>query len=332
MAVTIHDVAREAKVSPATVSRAFNAHPSVGPEYVKRVRKAAKKLGYRPNVLARNLRRQTSDVIGLLVPDIGNSFHTAMARGIEDVAREAGLSVLLGNSDENSEEENRYVLMVQMQQVAGVLLCPHSPEIDVSPLTEEGIPVVSVDRSIRIPVDTVVSASEEGAYEATKHLAEQGWARIACVTGPKDIETAVKRAQGYQRAIAELGYEPLLAHATYNKEGGVRAVAEFLDAENPPDAVFATNEPMTLGALEEVRRRGLRVGEDVGLVGFDDSAWAPLLDPAITVVAQQPYQVGAQAARMLVERLSGENDIPPRFVVLPTNLVVRDSSLKGQGA
>ena len=328
MAVTIHDVAREARVSPATVSRAFNSHPSVGADYVKRVREAAKKLGYRPNVVARNLRRQTSDVIALIVPDIGNSFHTALARGVGDVAREAGLSIMLGNTYEDSAEEDRYVLMAQMQQVAGLLICPHHSGIDISALMDEGVPVVSIDRGLDAQVDTVVSASEEGAYKATMHLAKQGWDRIACVTGPNNIETAVKRAQGYQRAMAKLGREPMLTHAPYSKEGGAAAVGAFLDSPEPPNAVFATNEPLTLGALEELGRRGLVAGEDLGLVGFDDSAWAPLVNPAITVVAQQPYQVGAQAARMLVERMSGEVDIPPRFVVLPTDLVVRESSLK----
>lgn len=328
MAVTIRDVAREARVSPATVSRAFNAHPSVGPEYVDRVKRAAAKLGYRPNVLARNLRKQTSDVIALVIPDVGNNFHTAVARGVEDVAQEAGLSVMLGNSDESQQKESRYLLAFQMQQVAGVLICPHDPGIDISPLLDQGVPVVAIDRRLDTRVDTVVSASLEGAYEATKHLAEQGWERIVCCSGPANIETAAKRADGYRKAMRELGLPEAVIHTTFDSKGGARAIAEFLDSETPPDAVFAANEPIALGIIDESRRRGLQIGHDIGLVAFDDSAWAPLIEPPISVIEQQPYELGAQAARMLIERLNESAVIPPRQVEFSTTLIVRRSSLK----
>ncbi|MFT0762835.1 LacI family DNA-binding transcriptional regulator [Scrofimicrobium sp. R131] len=328
MAVTIRDVAREAGVSPATVSRAFNAHPSVGPEYVERVKRAAKKLGYRPNSVARNLRKKTSDVIALIIPDVGNNFHTAIARGVEDVAQEAGLSVLLGNTDENPEKENRYLAVSQMQQVAGVLLCPHDPEIDISQLLDQDVPVVAIDRRIHARVDTVVSSSVEGSYDATRHLADQGWKRIACCTGPADIETAANRAAGYRKAAAELGFTPVVEFSTFDALGGVVAAQKLMDSPTPPDAIFAANEPLALGIIDELRRRGLRPGRDVGMVCFDDSPWAPLIDPPLTVVEQQPYEIGAQAARMLIERLEVDSSIPPRYVEFSTNLIIRKSSLR----
>lgn len=330
MAVTIRDVAREAKVSPATVSRAFNAHPSVGPEYVARVKKAAEALGYQPNVVARNLRKKTSNVIALIIPDVGNSFHTAIARGVEDVAQEAGLSVMLGNTDESIEKESRYLAVSQMQQVAGVLLCPHDPDVDITSLLQQDMPVVAIDRRVIAPVDTVMSSSVDGGYQATLHLSQQGWKNVACCTGPSDIETARNRATGYRNACLDLGMTPRVLHATFNVSGGEKAAAELLDSPNPPDAIFAGNEPISLGIIKELRRRKLRIGTDIGLVGFDDSPWAPLVSPALTVIAQQPYEIGAQAARMLIERLSLETPIPPRYVEFSTELIVRESSLKGR--
>lgn len=331
MAVTIHDVAREAKVSPATVSRAFNANPTVGPEYVARVKKAAKALGYKPNVVARNLRKKTSNVIALVIPDVGNHFHTAVARGVEDAAQEAGLSVLLGNTDENVEKEARYLAVSQMQQVAGILLCPHDPNIDISFLLDQEIPVVAVDRRVQAPVDTVMSSSADGGYQATMHLAQQGWEKIACCTGPEDIETAENRAEGYRRACRQMGLEENVVYTTFDTEGGRKAAAKLLNSFDPPEAIFGASEPLSLGIVQEIRSRGLEVGKDIALVGFDDSPWAPLISPPLTVVEQQPYEIGAQAARMLIERLNLEAPIPPRYVEFSTNLIVRESSLKQRG-
>lgn len=328
MAVTIRDVAKKAGVSPATVSRAFNANPTVGPEFVERVKKAAKSLGYQPNVVARNLRKKTSDVIALVIPDVGNNFHTAVARGVEDVAQEAGLSVMLGNSDENLEKEKRYLVVSQMQQVAGVLICPHDPDIDISALLDHDIPVVAIDRRLSTPVDTVMSSSVDGGYQATMHLASEGWRDIVCCTGPAHIETAANRAKGYRKACAELNLQPRVVHSTFDVAGGIASVSALMESDSPPDALFAANEPLALGAIKELRRRGKELGVDIGLVGFDDSLWAPVVFPPLTVVEQQPYEIGAQAARMLIERLDLGTSIPPRYVEFSTNLVVRESSLR----
>lgn len=326
MPANIRDVAREAGVSPATVSRTFNKPDSVGPKYVSKVRKAAEKLGYRPNVMARNLRTKTSNVIALIIPDVGNTFHTYIARGVEDEAREAGYSVLLGNTDENAEREKLYLEVSQMQQVAGVLLCPHNAELDVSEILDQNIPLVAMDRRMDTPVDTVVSSSFKGAYGGTKHLIDEGWERVACITGPEDVDTARLRADGYRKAVTEAGLEPIVHHATFDIEGGRQAVRDALSSENPPDAVITSNEPMSLGAASELLKRGYKFGKDIGFVGFDDSAWARIVDPPLTVVEQQPYEIGAQAARMLIEHLDGETKIPPRYVEFPTSLIIRGSS------
>lgn len=326
--VTIMDVAREAGVSPATVSRAFNKHPSVGADYVRRVRDAAKKLGYRPNQMASNLRKKTSNVIALIIPDVGNSFHTAIARGVEDIAQEAGLSVLLGNSDENVQREARYLDVAESQRAAGVLLCPHDPNVDISRIVDATVPIVAIDRRLSAEVDSVTSSSYEGAYEVTVHLAEEGWERISCCAGPTTIETARNRVAGYLDAMRDLGLSPMVIHSGYDRQSGAESAVKLLDRPDTPDAFFTSNEQLALGVLQELRRRGLRLGKDVGMATFDDTPWAPLIEPPMTVVEQPAYEIGAQAARMLNERIRDDSYIPARHVELSTRLIVRGSSIK----
>ncbi len=324
--VTIHDVAREAGVSPATVSRAFNKNQSVGPEYVRRVKEAADRLGYRPNLVARNLRTSTSDVLTVIVPDIDNNFHTAVARGAEDVAQEAGYSVLLGNSDEDPQKEKRYIEASELHRVAGVLLCPHTRDVDISALTAHGVPVVAIDREIRADVDTVMASNSVGAYEATMHLHSEGWKRPACISGPFELETHMKRVDGYTSAMLELGLEPAISSGHYDPEGGYQAASSLMERDVPPDSFFVVNERVCIGVLRMLRERGLIMSRDVGVITFDDTPWAPLITPPMSVVEQPAYEIGAQAARMLIERLQGGANIPSRKVELATRLVVRESS------
>jgi LacI family transcriptional regulator len=330
--VKIIDVAREAGVAPSTVSRALNNHPSVGPEYVERVRRAAERLGYRPNGVARNLRRQATDVIALIVPDVGNHFCTAVTRGAEDVAREAGLSVLLCNSDEDPVREARYLEVVEGEKVAGVLLSPHDMHTDVSRLIAARVPVVAIDRRLAGEIDAVTTDSHAGAFEATRHFYQQGWRRPGCCAGPEGIETAQWRLAGYRDAIEAAGGVEISAHGSYDREGGAAAAAALLDLPEPPDCLLVSNEQMALGVLAELRRRNLRPGIDVGILTFDDTPWAPLMTPPMTVIEQPAYEVGARAARMLVDRIRGEAPAGARHVVLPTRLVVRQSSLRSPGA
>ncbi|MDH6181997.1 LacI family transcriptional regulator [Microbacteriaceae bacterium SG_E_30_P1] len=326
--IKIVDVAREAGVAPSTVSRALNNHPTVGEEYVRRVKVAAEKLGYRPNGVARSLRRQSTDFIALIIPDIGNHFHTAVARGVEDVAREAGLSVLLCNSDEDAAKEATYIGVALSEKVAGVLLCPHNSDSDISLLTENSIPVVAIDRTLGENIDAVTTDSVHGAREATAHLIREGWTRPGCSAGPTDIETAKWRAQGYVEAVLAAGGEPIVEHGTFDQQGGADTAAALLDREDPPDSLFVSSEQMALGVLAELKRRGLEPGRDIGILTFDDTPWAQLIYPPMTVVEQPAYDVGAKAARMLVERIRGGSRLEARQVSLPTRLIVRGSSLR----
>ncbi len=326
--VKIDDVARAAGVSAATVSRVLNGKPTVDPGYADRVRDAAARLGYRPNGVARNLRRRATDLVALIISDVGNPFFTAITRGVEDVARRHGYSVLLCNADEDAEKEGGYLAVAEREQVAGVILSPHHGSTDVSRLIEAEIPLVVVDRLLdRGRVDSVTVQSRQGARAATDHLIDAGWRRPACITGPEDAGTARDRLQGYLDAVGDHGASPpVFRHAPYRQQGGGAAAAELLDLPEPPDALFVANGEMTLGALDEIKRRGLRLGRDIGLVMFDDTPWAPLITPAVSVVAQPAYDVGAQAATLLMEHLRGVPAREARHVVLSTVLIVRESS------
>ena len=191
--VKIVDVAEAAQVSAATVSRALNHSSRVDPVLAERVRATAERLGYRPNAVARNLRRQGTQVWALIITDINNPFYTAVARGVEDQASESGFSVLLCNTDEDQSKEDRYLEVAAQERVAGVILAPRASDSDVSGLLSSKIPLVAVDRQLDQPVDFVTAASFEGAVMATEHLLRQGWQRPACVTRPADTATTEER-------------------------------------------------------------------------------------------------------------------------------------------
>jgi len=326
--IKIVDVAREAGVAPSTVSRALNNYPTVAPEIVERVRSAASRLGYRPNGVARNLRRQSTDVIALVIPDVGNHFCTAVTRGAEDVAREAGLSVLLCNSDEDPTKEALYLDVVESEKVAGILIASHDPRSNIERLAQSSIPVVAIDRPLDDRFDAVTTDSFNGSRDATRHLIDQGWSRPGCCAGPIGVQTADLRYAGYRSVVEAAGLADRSAHGSYDREGGAATAARLLDLPNPPDALLVSNEQMALGVMSELRRRGLRPGRDIGVVTFDDTPWAPLLSPPMTVVEQPAYEVGARAVRLLVDRIRGATVWEPQQIVLPLRLLVRESSLR----
>jgi LacI family transcriptional regulator len=239
--VKISDVAREAGVSVATVSRSLNNHVTVNPELASRVREAAERLGYRPNGIARSLRRQSTDVLALIISDVANPFFTAITRGVEDVAQRNGFSVLLCNADEQPEKEATYLRVAEQEQVAGVLLSPHSAATDISRLRASGIPVVIIDRPLGSDggddLDSVMVESAEGARVATAHLLAEGWQRPGCVTGPADAATAEQRLAGYRAALADAGIaREFVARAEFRQAGGRAATAELLGAFVPSGA------------------------------------------------------------------------------------------------
>jgi LacI family transcriptional regulator len=331
---TIYDVARFAEVSPATVSRVVNGHANVDPVLAARVRDAMRQLDYRPNAVARNLRRSRTSLWAVVISDIGNPFFTSLVRGVEDVAQRAGYSVVLCNSDEDAAKEGQYVSAALSEQMAGVIISPSGRATHVNRLADARVPVVVIDRQLRgAAVDTVLVDNEHGAELATGHLIENGFRRIACITGPKRISTAMQRLRGYQRALKRAGLpfeEDLVRYADFRSDGGYHAMTSLLALSPRPDAVFGANNLMTVGLLERLVDERVDVPSDIGVVGFDDVAWANLVRPSLTTVAQPTYELGRTAAELLVERIKA----PGRrasTVTLHTKLHVRESSARRSG-
>ena len=331
MAVTIYDIGRKAGVSASTVSRVLNNRPTVDEKLAEAVRAAARELGYRRNAVAGNLRLSKTSLWAVIISDVANPFFTSVVRGIEDVAQETSYSVVLCNSDEDPGKEADYVEAVLAQRMAGVIISP-SPGggVGLNALAASGIPVVTIDREVPgSPTDAVVVDNRAGGQRAVAHLIENGYRRIACITGPANVSTATERLEGYQGALraADLPLDPdLVKHADFREGGGHTAMTALLDAAHAPDAVFVANNLMTMGALRAIAERGRHV-PPIGVVGFDDLPWADLLDPRLTTVAQPTLAVGRTAARLLLDRIA-TRDLPSRKIVLPTTLVVRDSSLR----
>jgi LacI family transcriptional regulator len=332
--VTIRDVARTAGVSPATVSRVLNTSDTVSPDLKERVLVAVRALDYRPNSQARSLRTRATTVLGVIISDITNPFFTAMVRGVEDAASQAGYSVVLANADEDLRKEQRYLEVAAAEQMAGVLLSPASAtdtRIDV--LAERGIPVVTIDRRLKTAdVDWVMVNNHKAAKEATLHLAEQGCRRIGFIAGRLGTTTGAGRLAGYRAGLKEAGLpveRELIVGGEFRLDGGREATARLLALDDRPDGLFVSNNLMTIGAVDALDTAGVRFPRDLALVGFDDMMPALSLRSQITAVSQPTYEIGRQATELLLRRVNGET-FPKRHITLPAQLKIRESSLRGR--
>jgi LacI family transcriptional regulator, fructose operon transcriptional repressor len=327
---SIKEVAERAGVSVATVSRVLSNKPHVRPEVREHVLKIVEELAYRPNRIASNLRKQTSQFIGLLVSDIRNPFFTAIARAIEDIAIENGMSVFYCNTDENGEKEHLYLKNLLDENVAGIIL---SPTVETREsfkfILEARIPIVTIDRRIEgADIDSVLSDNVQSAQLLTNHLISNGYTRIGAVIGLKESTTGRERMKGYQLGLLENNLELDPQFVTYthpHEEGGREVVSRWLQAKNRPQAILTGNGLVTIGAMSAISQAGLRIPEDIALAGFDDASWMPYLGPGITVISQPIYEIGQVAAELLFERME-DNSRPPREVVLKGKLITRASS------
>ncbi len=328
--VTLRGGAAARGVSRATVSRVINSSAVVEEQLAGRVREAIDRLGYRPNLVARGLRVQSTAVIALVFADVENPFFTSVCRGVEDAARAHGYSVLLCNTDEDLDKETEYVRVLAAQSVAGVIISPASPNSDITPLLRQGVAIVALDRRLGTPTDSVHSDSRAGAWNATRHLLASGARRVGCITGPRVASTAEERLGGYRDAIAAAGLpdDPdLFEYANFREDGGYRAAHRMLALPDPPDALFIANNRMLVGAFGACVEAGVAIPDEVSIVGFDDLSWADFTQPSITTVRQATYEMGSTAAQLVIDRIGGI-DAPPREVVFEPELVVRQSSVK----
>jgi len=308
----------------------MNDAPNVNVATRRRVEQAILDLGYVPNVAARSLRSRRTRSLAFVVPDITNAFWTTVARGAEDAAQSHGYSVLLCNTDEDSTKQQRYLDIIVSQRVDGIIIAPCSTDADqLSTLRDHAITTVVIDRRIEDwDVDTVCGDSLSGAYALTRHLLDLGHTRIAMLSGPQDTSTAEDRIAGYRLALEESGIEPdprLIRRGGYSMPTGRELAGQLFDEGLAPTAIFAANNSIALGVVEAAGARGLHIPADLALVCFDDYPYVASFFPFLTIVAQPAYDMGKEAARLLLDRLESPVPLEPRHLVLPVQLVIRHS-------
>jgi LacI family transcriptional regulator len=330
---TIEDVAKQAGVSIATVSRVINGGPGVGDDTRKRVEAAIAALDYQPNPAARSLRSNRSRIIGLLVSDIQNPFFAGLIRGVEDEALRNEYSLILCNTNESPQREQQYLDVLYVERVAGVIVVPtrdHLGDDTRKRFRERGVPVVAVDRRVKDrDIDAVLTDNVRGAYEAVSHLIANGYRRIGVITGPLTVTTGHERLEGYRQALRDSGIplDPALERSgPFSVASGREGTEQMLALDPRPDALFTTNNLLTLGALHAGHDRKLRVPGDVALVGYDDIQWAELGTGSLTTITQPAYELGSAAARRLFQRMRDPGDQSRQEIILAPTLLVRGSS------
>lgn len=328
---TIKEVAQLAGVSITTVSHVVNSTRFVSQDTRQRVMDAMQRLNYRPNSMARSLRLGVSQMFGLMLPDNSNPFFAEIARKIENLCYENGYNVILCNSDNNQERESSYIDLLIGKMVDGVIFIASGNQPDhLNMLVEAGIPIVIVDREVGLQVaDVILVDNCQGGYLAARHLIQLGHRRLACISGSSRVTPSADRVQGYRQALRDYGMdcdESRIISGDLRYEGGIQAMQALLSLPEPPTGVFCCNDLMAIGAMRAVRSAGLRVPEDISLVGFDDIFMASAVTPALTTVAQPIEEIAEKAARLLLERVhSPQPKKPTERVVFQPRLVVRDS-------
>jgi LacI family transcriptional regulator len=329
--VTIKDIAKKAGVSYATVSRALNNHPEINIETRKKVLRIANEFGYQPNAIARGLVKKETKTLGLLIPDITNPFFPEVARGIEDAANEKGYTIFLCNTNWSLEREVNYLNVLRQKQVDGILIAPASEKIDhlKKILSQWSKNTVSITRVNISNVTSVLIDNVQGARMAVEHLLNRGYRKIAFIGGLIDISANQERLQGYQEALAdnEVKQNPdYIASGDFKRESGHQIMQRLLMLKARPDAVFAANDLLALGAIQAIREAGLTIPDDVAVCGFDDIEFASLPEIQLTTVSQPKYEMGKLALETLIDQIKAEERTVARKIMLEPNLIVRKTT------
>ncbi len=328
MRTTTKQIAERAGVSVGTVSHVLNGSANVSEALKKRVEDVIRKLDYQPSQLARGLRRRSTDLLGVIIPDITNPYFPKLVRGVEDIAYKEGFRLVLCNTDNDPAKELSYFNDLQSFQPAGIIAVPSEGSSIAKDNSPREFQMIFMDRCPEWWTgDAVVADNEEGGYQVGNYLARMGHTSIAAISGPLHIKTARDRISGFQRALAEAGIHPparYIQEAPFNSQAGFAAATRLLSMTPRPMAIFAASDNIAIGALSAVRDLGLRCPDDVSIVGFDDLEFAELTQPSLTTVFQPGYQIGSLACQLLLDRVRGAVH-PPEKKILKTELRVRDS-------
>jgi DNA-binding LacI/PurR family transcriptional regulator len=332
---TIKEVADLAGVSVGTVSHVITGTVPVSEPLRVKVQAAIRELDYHPNHVARSLKTSKTRILGIVVPDMTISFFPQIIHGAEMLARDRGYSVIAANSMESAERQRELLSLFRSQQVEGILVVIAAAPTPLGPMSrmiEAGVPVVCLDRvPDRIPVDSVSVDDVSAAELGTDHLLENGYRKIAIVTGPLSLKNERRRLQGYEQSLRNAGITPSedLVWQGNLRSGDLAAMCQecLKDPAARPDAILCTNGPTALGALRGLRNCAMRTPEDIGFVTFDELTVDDLFSPAITTIVQPAYEIGSRAAEILLDRIEKVNPADGvKTIRLPATLKIRESS------
>ncbi|MEZ5105469.1 MAG: LacI family DNA-binding transcriptional regulator [Draconibacterium sp.] len=333
--VTIKDIARELKISPSTVSRALKNHPDISEETKKAVNDLAAKLNYQPNAVALSLKQRRRSTIGVIIPEIVHYFFSSVISGIEDVAYDAGYNVIICQSNERYDREVANARTLLANRVDGILVSVSKETRDFSHfhnLKDNGVPLVFYDRVIPdFQADQIIIDDLDAAYRATKHLIEGGFSEIFHFAGPQNLLIGQQRRDGYLKALKETGLEIVNSRIIEadNFEKARLTVLNILENKLPIDGIFAVNDLTAIGAMQTLQKRGVKIPNEVAVVGFSDGRLSGITDPTLTSVDQHGYEMGSIATELLLKRIFSENrDYPFETKVLNANLIIRGSSVR----
>ena len=330
---SLKDLAAELGVSIATVSRALRSSPEIGKEMQQRVKDLAKKLNYRPNPFAQSLRKEAPKVIGVVVPNLVTHYYAAVLDGIEEEARRAGYSVISANSHEDFEDEKQAIDNFISLHVEGIVACLAQTTTDYShfeEISDMGIPLVFFGRTcLTDRFSSVTANGDEAAQLATQHLIDTGSRRIAFIGGPNHLDMVRRRKHGYLEALRENHIEidrDLVICGKIDYQFALEAVEQLLKQEHRPDAILAFNDIITFAAFTAIKNCGLRIPDDVALIGFTDDVHAAYVTPRMSAIADQSRLMGITACRLLLKSINGDPAVYKEIV--PQQLVIRETSAK----
>lgn len=334
--ISLKNLADELGVSISTVSRALKNNPIISPDLTEKINKLAKERNYVPNPLAMGLLRQQTKMIGIIVPDLVTHFYSSIISGIEEVAKENGYYILIASSNESLDKEKESVSNLLKSRVEGLIVCISQQTSNFEhfeQLVQNDIPLVFFDRVAEMPgVPTVTVDGAEAAKNVTRHFYENGCRRIAYISGPEHLNISKHRKEGYLKGLQECGlqYNPdLLVECNLNTNEATLATQKLLSLKQIPDAIFGINDTIAFAAMKEIKKHKLNIPDDIALVGFTDEFHSTVVEPALTSVTHPTLQMGKESARLFFKCIEkGENFT--ENVVLPTHLIIRDSSVKGK--
>ena len=324
---TIKDVAQKAGVANSTVSYYLNGTKNLKPETIEKIKNAIEELSYIPRVAARSLKTKQTRTIGVIVPDIKNSFFTEIICGIEDIAFANGFSVILCNTREDNDKEQQYLNILISKDIDGLIYISTSNDMNILD-NLDNFPIVMVDRKVSKAVSTVCGNSILGGYLATKHLLEKYGFPVYLITGTLEVSTYRERMLGYINALREFGFrydESFVYQGNISFESGVELTTRLINSGCSVRSVFATNDILALGALKVFSKEGYTPGKDVFLVGYDDSELNTVLSPALSSVCQPKYEMGVASAGLLIRQITEKQKIT-ELIIMDPQLIIRGTS------